>query len=202
MIITSIESWNKNKFKIYIDGQFAFFLTKEELSRYCLQEERTISKELRHELEHEVVSKRAIMRAMHLLEIMNRTEAEMRIRLKKSFYPDIAIEAAVAYVKSYGYINDGDYARNYIQGRLGSKSKREIYEKLIIKGIAKSVIEEAMEEYYQENEQETIRSILKKRHYHAETATVEEKRKLYGYLARKGFYYEDIRQVLQVSESF
>ncbi|MGL6202235.1 MAG: regulatory protein RecX [Lachnospiraceae bacterium] len=201
MIITSIEPWKKNKFKIYIDGQFAFFLTKEELSRYCLQEEHTISKELRDELE-QLVSKRAIMRAMQLLEIMNRTEAEMRIKLKKSFYPDIAIEAAVAYVKSYRYINDGDYARNYIQGRLGSKSKREIYEKLVIKGIAKSVIEDAMEEYDQESEQEAIRSILKKRHFHAESATVEEKRKLYGYLARKGFHYEDIRQVLQVSESF
>jgi len=201
MIITSIEPWKKNKFKIYIDGQFALFLTKEELSRYCLQEEQTINKELRDELE-QLVSKRAIMRAMQLLEIMNRTEAEMRIKLKKSFYPDIAIEAAVAYVKSYRYINDGDYAKNYIQGRLGSKSKREIYEKLVIKGIAKSVIEEAMEEFDQESEQEAIRSILKKRHFHAESATVEERRKLYGYLARKGFHYEDIRQVLQVSESF
>ena len=31
-------------------------------------------------------------------------------------------------------------------------------------------------------------------------ATDQEMRKIYGYLARKGFGYEDIRQVIQINE--
>ena len=41
---------------------------------------------------------------------------------------------------------------------------------------------------------------MKKKKYNPDTATREETQKILTYLTRKGFRYEDIRQVLQVSE--
>ena len=39
MTVTKIEPVTKSKYKIYLDGQFAFVLYKGELSRYHIEEE-------------------------------------------------------------------------------------------------------------------------------------------------------------------
>ena len=48
--------------------------------------------------------------------------------------------------------------------------------------------------------QEAIRELLRKRRYDPDTASPEETRKTLAYLMRKGFRYDDVRQVIQVSE--
>ena len=40
---------------------------------------------------------------------------------------------------------------------------------------------------------------MRKKHFSPDTASDEEKQKMYAYLMRKGFRYEDVRQVIQVS---
>lgn len=65
--------------------------------------------------------KRAKLRAMHLLNDMARTESQLRDKLKLGGYPSEITEAAIAYVKSFGYINDDAYIRNFIDSR---KDKR------------------------------------------------------------------------------
>ena len=46
---------------------------------------------------------------MHLLNDMARTESQLRDKLKLGGYPSEITEAAIAYVKSFGYINDDAY---------------------------------------------------------------------------------------------
>ena len=41
---------------------------------------------------------------------------------------------------------------------------------------------------------------MRKKSYNPETADVKEKQKMMGYLMRKGFSYQDVRNVLQVCE--
>ena len=61
--------------------------------------------------------------------------------------------------------------------------------------------EEIMEEMYEEHsDQEAIRELLRKNTGTLPVTDPKEKQKIYGYLVRKGFRYEDIRQVIQVSE--
>ena len=69
------------------------------------------------------------------------------------------------------------------------------------KGVSREVIEEAMEECCDgDAAQEAIRELLRKRRYDPDTASPEETRKTLAYLMRKGFRYDDVRQVIQVSE--
>ena len=63
------------------------------------------------------------------------------------------------------------------------------------KGISQEEIEQAMEECYEEEDSAAaIRKIMEKRRYDSERASYEERRKLMGYLMRKGFSYEDMRK--------
>mgnify|MGYP007008335529 CR=1 FL=1 len=39
MIVTRVEAVTKTKYKVYVDGQFAFILYKGELSRYHIAED-------------------------------------------------------------------------------------------------------------------------------------------------------------------
>ena len=200
MIVTGIEAVTKNKYKVYVDEQFAFILYKSELSRYQITAGEEITEENYSNIREEVVVKRAKFRALHLLNSMGRTEQQLRQKLRLNEYPEDVIDEAVDYVKSFGYINDMEYARLFIMNRKDRKSKREICMLLSQKGLNEEILDKAFEECYDEEaSKEAIRTILKKKNYDPDTSTKAETQKILSYLTRKGFSYEDIRQVLQVS---
>ena len=198
MTVTRLEPLTKTKYKVFLDGQFAFVLYKGELLRYGIQDGAELEEETRQKIWDEVILKRAKARAMHLLEDMDRTESGLREKLKQGFYPEEAIESAVQYVKLFHYIDDLRYAEQFIETKKSSKSRKEIYAQLCGKGVAADKIELAFEECYrEENEREAIQQLIRKKRISLSQSDSAEMQKLYGYLARKGFRYEDIRQVIQ-----
>lgn len=198
MNVTKVEAVTKTKWKVELDGQFAFVLYKGELSRFSIQEGSELPEDEYYQIKKDVVLKRAKLRAMHLLTDMARTEAGLREKLKQGMYPEDVVEDAIVYVKSFGYLDDYQYAENFIESRRNSKSKKEIYALLCGKGVPQEKIDLAMEHCYdQGGEQEAIRQIIRKKRVDITHLSGQELQKIYGYLARKGFRYEDIRQVIQ-----
>lgn len=198
MRVTKIEPVTKTRYKVFLEGQFAFVLYKGELSRYQITLDAEVEKDTVDRILEETVLKRAKLRAMHLLTDMDRTESQLRTKLKQGLYPDEIVEQALNYVKSFGYVEDENYAKRFVDSKKSVKSRKEIYAALCQKGIAKETIERAMEACYEEEgEQEAIRRILEKKHFFDKQATEAERTKIYGYLMRKGFRCEDIRQVIQ-----
>ncbi len=81
-----------------------------------------------------------------------------------------------------------------------TKSKKEIYASLCQKGVSREDIENAIEDGYEEaDELDAIHRIIEKKRFSPEESTDKEKKRMFDYLARKGFRSEDIRQALQVS---
>ena len=204
MIVTKVELVSKNRYKVEVDGEFAFVLYRRELSHYQIREECEVSEESFEQIKKEVIIKRAKLRAMHLLNDMDRTESQLRTKLRQSCYTEDVVEAALAYVKSFGYIDDLDYAKRYIQNRQNQKSKRELYAQLVGKGIERELIELAMEECYtgEDDEIEAIRQLAAKRNSPSRDATREEQQKQTAYFMRKGFSYENIRRALEAEEVY
>ena len=75
MIVTKTEACTRTKYRVWLDGEFAFVLYKGELSRYGIREGEEIAGSTVEKIEQEVVLKRAKLYAMHLLEDMDRTES-------------------------------------------------------------------------------------------------------------------------------
>ena len=198
MQVTKVEALTKTKWKVELDGQFAFVLYKKEISRFGIEVNAELSEELYEQIKKNVVLKRAKLRAMHLLTDMARTESQLRDKLKRNMYPEDVISQAIAYVKSFGYINDEAYIENFIQSKRETKSRKEIYALLLGKGVSSEQIDLVFEQCYEKNtEQEAISHLIRKRNVDILHVSEQELRKLYGYLARKGFQYDDIRQVIQ-----
>ncbi len=197
MTVTKLEAVSKSKQKVFIDGQFAFVLYKGELSRFHLAEGEEVDPETVQKIREEVVLKRAKLRALHLLEDMPRTESQLREKLKNGEYPPDIIDEAVAYVKSFGYLDDEAYALDFIETRKNKKSRQELYGLLMQKGLDKNLVRQALEDAYGEEDAKTaIRLLMQKRHFDPETADENERQKFLAYLVRKGFSYEDVRKIL------
>lgn len=87
MIVTEIKPVTRQKFQIELDGQPAFVLYKGELSRYHIQKDKELPQEIYEELVGQVLTKRAKLRAMHLLEKMDRTRAELKKSWSRAVIP-------------------------------------------------------------------------------------------------------------------
>ena len=200
MIVTKLTPVTKVKYKVFIDEEFAFVLYKGELSHYGITEGSVVSDDIIEIIKKEVLQKRAKLRAMHILERADRTEEELRTKLRQDLYSEDIVECAMQYVKSFGYIGDKNYACRFVESRQKSKSKKEIILLLKQKALSDEVITEAIESCYEEvDEKEVIFKLMEKKHFCAKEASEQEKNKMCAYLLRKGFRYDDIRQLIQVS---
>ena len=200
MTVTRIEEYTKSKYKIYLNDAFAFVLYKGELRQYKIKEGELLSDETYQEIIEVVLTKRAKLRTMHLLQSIDRTEADVRRKLKEGLYPESVIDSAIAYVKSYHYIDDARYAGNYIDYRLGSMSRSELKQKLLQKGIDKEIIEEQLNERTEagdEQEKELLKRLMLKKMKEPRNLDYQEKNKLFSYLYRKGFSLGDIERIYQ-----
>lgn len=138
-------------------------------------------------------------KALRLLEHMDRTEEGLRKKLYHYGFSQEAVQDAVKYVKSFGYINDTRYARNYIASRMGNKSKQKIMQELFQKGVSRQTVEEAWleeTEYGEPDEKAAIKKEVEKKFQEGTSLDEKEMRRLYGFLARRGFHQNDIFSVL------
>lgn len=202
MLVTDIKPVTKQKFRIEIDGQPAFVVYKGELFRYHLEKNREIEQSVYTELVDEVLTKRAKLRAMYLLQKMDRTRWELERKLQESGYPPVAVERALEYVTSFHYIDDKRYVAMYIESQKNKKGKARIKMELMRKGVSSEVIAEVFEETEDETDtKETIRSLIEKKCSNPTQMDEKEKRKLYGFLLRRGFSSSDILSVFrEISE--
>lgn len=194
-----IEPVTKTKFRVYLDGQFAFILYKSELSSCRLEDGDEVTEEKIEQILSEIILKRAKQKAMTLLQNMDRTESELRSRLLMQEFPENIVDQALRYVKSYGYVDDRRYVENFIFSRKSRKSKKEIYAELGRKKVDGAIIEEMMELCYEKTDSgEAIRHLLRKKHYDPESADDSTKQKIFSYLARKGFSYGEIKKAMEL----
>ena len=130
----------------------------------------------------------------------------MRRRLSEA-YPPEAVDNAIQYVKSFGYIDDRRYAEEYIRCKTERTSRKQIRSKLMEKGIDREVIEAAFESYDEEMGEEPadrqlIRKLIIKR-CPAGVSGLEynDRQKLFAYLYAKGFSIPDIEAVYSELQS-
>ena len=184
------------KIRFSLDDGSNIVLYKREAKRFGLEEGDEISEELWGRLMDEVFIPRARSRAMHLLEKQDRTVAGLRRKLCEAGYPERAIDAAIAYVESYHYLDDGRYAASYVRYHQYGKSRRRIRMDLRSKGISDELIDRAIETEFTNSEEDMIRAAVAKRGYDAASADLREKQKLYRFLLGRGFSYESIDRAI------
>lgn len=135
--------------------------------------------------------------ALTILERFDRTEMEIRKKLKEREYTPEEIEETVRFLKEYRYVNDAAYAEKYIRVYSAKKSIRQIRCDLERKGVAKELVAESLGENPVDEEEQVRRLLIKKGYQPGEWMEPDQYRKMMGALCRKGFSYDVIRRVTE-----
>ena len=173
--------------------------------------------ELPEQLSPEELRKRAIDKALYILEHSDKSEAELFRKLKLTGYPDETAQQAVDYVKAYNYLDDSRYALNYVRVHASVLSRRELSNKLLQKGISRDDIDAAYTTYEEEKQEEISRGFisdddsglltteeqaavhaLRKKLNGKTMLDAASKTKAAAFLYRKGFGRDAVRRAFEV----
>ena len=187
MIVTALEPVGKTRVQVFLDGEKAFVLYRNEAYRMGIREGESLSEQAYAEIMQEILPKRARLRCMNILKSADKTEWQLRAKLRQGGYPKEIEDIAIEYVRSF----------HYIESRSQTKSKRQIVQDLKAKGVSSEDIEAAYEQAEGNSEEETILALAKKKRMNLENPTAEEQQKYYVFFMRKGFSYAAVRKVLR-----
>jgi regulatory protein len=130
-----------------------------------------------------------------------RSRAEIEAKLVDKGFNDAIIAAVLADLARLGYVNDLQFARDWTRGRIRLRGfgRRRIGLELKNKGIGLEMIREVFAEIFSEEpESETAKRVVEKRLNTMKALDREtRRRRLAGFLERKGFSFDIIRNVLR-----
>jgi len=200
--VVDVVPQDKKKLQICLDNGDTFILYKGEANKLSLFENEVFDDVKYQQIMNDILGKRATKRAMHLLERQERTEKQLRDKLQQNDYPKQCIEQAIAYVKSYHYVDDYRYASVYIRYHQEKESRQKLTQKLMMRGISREIIEQAMAEEFLADECAQIEELLRKRGFDPESADDTIRRKTIQFLIRKGFKTRDIFRIIRQEEEY
>ena len=188
-----VQKRNKERVNVFVDGEFAFGLAMIEALKLrkgqLLDDDEIAHLKALDEIEvaHE--------RALHYLSYRPRSVAEVRSNLKEK-YSDTAIEAVLERLERAGLLDDEAFARFWVDNReqFGPRSERALRYELRQKGVPDSAIEAALSDL--DEEDAAYRAALSRVYRYAQADEETFKKRLGGYLSRRGFSYATVRDVL------
>ena len=142
-------------------------------------------------------------RALDMLEVRSRAVVELRRLLIRKGEPEADVDAAIERLRTNGLLDDADFARQLTRSKaLGAGlSRRRIQQELSKRGVARDVSDHAIEQVFDEegvDEEASIERVARKKlRMLTNTDDATRKRRLYSFLARRGYDNDDIQRVLR-----
>lgn len=135
--------------------------------------------------------------ALALLEFRDRTERELRQKLKEREYSAEEINETVLFLKEYRYLDDEAYADRYIRSCVARKSRRQIRADLERKGVSREIIDLQLQEKTVDEDSQIRKLLQKKGYVPGKRLEPAEYRRIMGALGRRGFSGEAIRKAME-----
>lgn len=188
--------------KIYVEPEYeeGIYLYPGEIKKQKLVDGDAVSAETFQKLREEYAVPRAKKRALGILVKKDCTEQELRDKLTASLNDSWSVDAALCFARDHGYVNDENYAREYLNYKKGRKSYRQIRMELARKGITGQILDMVFEEAGSQPE-EDIRPQVKKyirKFSELDAAAVQ---KTCAHFYRKGYPSDVIRKILEEEKS-
>ena len=178
---------NKGRVNIFVDGEYFCALEKLTALEYRLKVGDEIDGDTLRAASLDSERTAAFDRAAKYIGLRPRTEKEMRDYLFTKGYDEDTVAYVVDKLKSYGYIDDAEFSRVYIDYVSHRYGKRKIEADLKAKGVSSEIIDAALEEA--DDQSEAVAKLSEK---YLRTHP-PDMRKLIAYLMSKGFDYETIK---------
>ncbi len=190
-----VQKRNPNRVNVYLDGEFAFGLAR--IVAAWLKVGQTLSEEKIAALLAQDAEEVAYQRALRFLSLRPRSEAEVRRNLEKHQVSAEVIDQVLARLRRSGLVDDTAFARLWVENRVTFRPRgaRALRQELRQRGVPDPIIQQALTDL----DEDVLAEQAARKYVHkvSDLSWPEFRRKLGGFLARRGFNYDVIAPVVE-----
>ncbi|MBM4445870.1 MAG: regulatory protein RecX [Chloroflexi bacterium] len=196
-VITALRvNGKKKQVSVFVDGSFSFSIGDEVAVTAGIKVGQHLSAEQIKELKQVDIFQNCFEAALHYLGYRPRSEAEVRQRLHRRGFNDEVVDKVIIKLKERSLIDDEAFAQYWKDSRQSfrPRSRRLIKLELRQKGVASETANEVVADL--DDEAAAYRVGLRKARVLSGSDHSEFRRRLVGYLRRRGFDYGTISAVV------
>jgi regulatory protein len=190
------------RFTVLVEGKSYATLSLDSIEQLKLVVGGTVAG-LEERVEREAARLKVYDRALNMLAFRARSSAELARSLVRKGEPKELVDLAVARLQEQGLLDDAAFAQSFTRAKvLGAhQSKRRVQQELARKGVARAVTDAAIATVFEDEEvdqREVVEQAARKKlRSLTKLEPVVRRRRLYAFLARRGYDGEDIRRAME-----
>jgi regulatory protein len=191
------------RFAVLVDGETIATLSLDVIERMRLAVGCDVA-HLAEEIALEAARLKVYDRALNMLAFRARSSAELARALVRKGEEKPHVDRAIERLKEQGLLDDAAFAESFTRAKVlgAKKSRRRVQQELAKKGVARDVTDAAIDVVFEEegvDQRAIVEEVARKkmRSLHGLEPAVQ-RRRLYGFLARRGYNSDDIRRVLEL----
>jgi regulatory protein len=191
----TLQKRDKERVNVFLDGTYAFSLSLN--AALGLKRGQSLSAADIERLQGEDEAQRAYLYALRLLAYRPRSQAEMEQRLSQKDYAAAAIVAALERLRAKNHLDDEAFARYWLdqRQRFRPRGARALGYELRQKGVERETIDHVLTDI----DEATLawQAVAGKLDRWRGLEPLALRKKMMGFLSRRGFAYDTARRVCQ-----
>lgn len=204
-LITAIEpqKHRRDRRSVFVDGEFVAGVHESTVVDLGLAiGQQTDENRLVELLRAETVRK-ARERALRLINYRDRSKSEVKKRLLGSDFPEDVVLQVVEQLSKAGLLDDDKFSRDWVKARTSSKpmGKARLSRELRSKGVDKETAERALSSLDETSEYGLAYDLAVRKLAKLDRSDPSIRRKLASFLARRGFGWEMVNEVMDALSS-
>jgi regulatory protein len=203
-LITAISPTPRHpgRFEVLVDGKSFATLSLDAIERLQLAVGGAVAGR-EERIAAEAAHLKVYDRALDMLAFRARSSTELARSLVRKGEPKELVDRAVARLQEQGLLDDAAFAQSFTRAKVlgAQQSKRRVQQDLARKGVAREVSDAAIATVFEEEEVDqrdvVEQAARKKLRSLKKLDPAVRRRRLYAFLARRGYDGEDIRKAME-----
>jgi regulatory protein len=194
------------RYVIDVDGREFAIVTADALAAMKARIGAVVDERLAAQLNEATELTAAYDSALNLLAFRARSARELQRRLVQKGVTAERAERVIAKLRELGLIDDADFARQLTRSKLSAgASRRRVHQELFKRGVSRDVADAAVEAVVEDeglSDDSSIERVARKKwRTLTELDALTRRRRLYGFLARRGFDSDAVSRMVRMLES-
>jgi regulatory protein len=186
------------RISVFVDDLFLAGLSAKAIRDLDL----TLGMEIFSEFRSRIIQEAARESALLSLARREHCRAELAAKLRQKRFPDATVKTVLDRLEALGQLDDRRFARAWVERRKAyhPRGRQMLVLELKQKGVSQDVINDVLDEMLGPTDEEKLLiELIRKRVQSSDRSDPDRfKNRLLGFLARRGFTYDDIRRILNM----
>jgi regulatory protein len=205
MVITAITTAPRRtgRFDVLVDGTVVATLSIEAIERLQLSVGALVDERIEAAIVREAAIVATYDRALNMIALRARAAAELRRLLVRKGEPAEFVDVAIERLLRAGFLDDHSFATQFVRTKAvgAGLPRRRLQQELARRGVARDVADSAIAEVFSDeqiDEEETIDRVARKKLRSLTKLDVQvQRRRLFAFLARRGYNSDDIARTVR-----